>query len=199
MQRELGPSITASGLHITVEQQRKREKKLQKKRERRAGLRRAEKAGEDSLKEQAAEPNGDIFMIDVNPNSVDPEKLRGRDEERIIATPAKSGGRVSNNPPSGVNRAVRRRLKLIEKERVNIQNKLGVAPDSGEQADEVQKRLDEWVVWCDQKTQEREQKMKERKVKVASRQRSRGDRLLEGIKEKERTSGRNKPQSISRR
>lgn len=199
MERELGPSITSSGIHLEAEAQRKKQKKLEKRREKRAELAAKDEAKANDLAAQAEAPtgeDGDIFMFDLNPTPVDPKKLE-EPSEHASAKPT-YGTKGLHPPPSGINRLARRRLKLIEVERAAIQKKLGVAVGSDEKADEVQTRLDEWIKTNDEKTQLRQQRLKARKDKTTARLQKRGGRLLEGLKEKQGSRNKKKVQTISR-
>lgn len=175
MERKNGPRITSSGLHELVETQRKKKTKAEKKHARRAEIRRKEAAVNQSLKAQADE-GGDIFMIDVNPTKANREKLEApSDEDEPEDT-------VLNE--SNANRAVRRRMNLIARQKSVIQATLNVADSSDEKAEEVQKLLDEWIVWFDAKSAARQQKSKDRKKKTTTRLRNRSDRLLESVQQK---------------
>lgn len=172
-----------------VEQQRKKQTRAEKRQAKRTEARRktavAVAKQEKQYKKAAAmqeelnaqaKADGDVFMIDVNPTKANREKLEApsedEDEDEDIG--------VGNTTP---NRGVRRRLKLIAKQKKVIQTLLDVPFDSDEKAEEVQKLLDEWTVEFDEKARARKNKTKDRKDKTTTRLRNRSERLLETVRE----------------
>lgn len=174
MEKELGPSPTASALHLEAAAERKSKKKDDKRAARHSEQ--AEKAGIDVTGAQKPANDDDIFMVDVNPTPANREKLHDQSEDEDM----EDGGALLPEmqmgytaPPSGKNRAIRRRLQLIERERERLQKKLGVKGGSEENAQKVQQLLDKFIENYDTKAEQREIRKNERKRKEAIRLRSR--------------------------
>lgn len=177
MAKELGPSPTASGLHVKAGAERKN--KTQHDKQSAQESQQADKAEEAGVNAtQAHEPadDGDIFMVDVNPTAANREKLRAQSEDEDM----EEGGAILPEtqpgytaPPSGKNRFIRRRLQLIDRERARIQKKLGVKEGSDENAQEVQQQLNKFIETYDAKAAQREVRKNERKRKESVRLRSR--------------------------
>ncbi|KAI2641642.1 hypothetical protein GGS26DRAFT_586035 [Hypomontagnella submonticulosa] len=97
-----------------------------------------------------ADGGAPLLTIDVQPSKVDPKAIT----EKAVAN-AIDADRAENEeerrvpgydePPGKLNRRVRRRIELIERQRERIQKMVGVTVGSSEKADEVQARLDRWV------------------------------------------------------
>lgn len=182
MEKELGPSPTASALHLEAAAERKSKKKDDKRAARHSEQ--AEKAGNAGIDvTEAHEPadDKDVFMIDVNPTPANREKLHAQSEDED----REDGGAVLPEmqmeytaAPSGKNRAIRRRLQLIERERERLQKKLGVKEGSEENAQKVQQLLDKFIENYDTKAEQREIRTNERKRKEAIRLRSRRGKAL---------------------
>lgn len=189
---DLGPSKTASDLQVETEAQRKKKKKAEKRNAKRAQERQmAKQAAAQALAGLSPTDGHDIFMTDVKPTPANLERLEpgsSDDEDEDMEDggaplPKKKSGYTA--PPSGVNRAVRRRFILIEREKVKIKKSLGVPEGSDEKAEEVKQLLDKFIGKLDKKTAERESNRKDRKKKDVARHR--GKRLkLEKKKEERR-------------
>lgn len=177
MEKDLGPSPTASALHLEAAAERKSKKKDDKRAARHSELaEKAEKAGIDVTEAQEPADDEDIFMVDVNPTPANREKLHAQSEDEDM----EDGGALLPEmqmgytaPPSGKNRAIRRRLQLVERERERLQKKLGVKDGSEENAEKVQQLLDKFIENYDTKAEQREIRKDERKRKEAIRLRSR--------------------------
>lgn len=128
---------------------------------------------------------GDIFMIDVNPTKSNREKLEAPSDDEAEYQDMEPESAVAN-------RTVRRRLKLIARQKAVIQELLAVPVGSDEKAGEVQRLLDEWTAKFDEKAWARQQKIKNRKQKTTTRLRNRSDRLLETV-QRNKGSRSNKP------
>ncbi|KAI0381866.1 hypothetical protein F5Y04DRAFT_61351 [Hypomontagnella monticulosa] len=135
-----------------------------------------------------ADDSAPLFAIDVEPSRVDPKTLpvKAAPEAMDVDRAGNEGEEQhSLKPPSGLNRQVRRRIKLIERQREKIQKDLGVAVGSSERADEVQAQLDKWVEKYDMKASIRDEKKRVRKAKEAARLRNKRGKLLTGERLKE--------------
>jgi hypothetical protein len=131
-----------------------------------------------------SEPQGadeDVFMLDTQPTPVDLEALAAA---RLRAEQAAAEKAKLEAP--GLNRAARRRLKLIARQREKIIKELGLGPDSTEGMEEVEAQVAEWTEQLDKKTEVRLAKKKERKAKDEARLRNRRGKLLKGRRLKER-------------
>lgn len=157
------------------------------------------KAGKDGKNEVEADATS-LFAIDTNPTPVDPSAVEaaaasgsdsGSEDGGVEAKPKKQKQKGSKNvpAPSGLNRAARRRIKLIERQREVIRKKLGVPEGSQERADEVQRELDEWTERYDEKAAIRAKKQKARREKEAARVKNKRGKVLTGRKLKERNKG----------
>lgn len=191
MGEDLGPSPAAIGLHVQTEAERKKKKKTEKRNAKRALERQVAKQAAANALDGPTPTNGDdILMIDVKPPPNDLERLKpapSEDEDMEDGgAPLPKMGPGYTAPPSGVNRAVRRRFMLIERERAKIKKDLGVSEDSNEKADEVQQLLAEFTGRLDAKTAERETNKKDRKRREAARLHDRRDRVLDKTPMKER-------------
>lgn len=174
MEKELGPSPTASGLHVKTGAGRKKKKEHDKQSAQESQQAdKAEKAGVNAAQSHEPADDGDIFMVDVNPTAANREKLRAQSEDEDM----EEGGAMTQPgytaPPSGKNRFIRRRLQLIDRERARIQKKLGVKEGSDENAQEVQQQLNKFIETYDAKAAQREDRKNERKRKESVRLRSR--------------------------
>ncbi|RYP54400.1 hypothetical protein DL768_000817 [Monosporascus sp. mg162] len=153
------------------------------------------KAGKDSKKKAEADATS-LFAIDTNPTPVDPSAVEaaadsGSEDEGVEAKLKKQKQKGSKNvpAPSGLNRAARRRIKLIERQREVIQKRLGIPEGSQERADEVQRELDQWTERYDEKAAIRAKKRKTRQEKEAARVKNKRGKVLTGRKLKERNKG----------
>lgn len=189
-EREMVLSITKTDLHFEAEKEHQRQTKLQEEGPTEMPLKKTVVA--EALNDQAAD-GGDIFMIDVNPTPVNPEKLQPPPAEEDQDVGNRGASVVDCVPFRGKSRAMRRRLVLLEREKAKIQQKLGVDMGSDEKATEVQKRLDEWEKQYVQKLERREKKQKDRKRKLAARVRNKkNSRKEEKARQKaSRSSSRN--------
>ncbi|KAI1262530.1 hypothetical protein F5Y18DRAFT_152912 [Xylariaceae sp. FL1019] len=173
------------------EKKTKEEKKEKKERkEKKQKKRKEESEKEESDSESEPEPVADVteepvagqlFSIDTDPTPVDPSTVEIHNAERDPTT-----GRLTQKPPSGMNRNERRRIMLIERQRLVIMKKRGVPEGSKEQADEIQKELDAWTERLDGKNLLREEKKRQRKEKDALKLKSKRGKVLTGRKLKER-------------
>ncbi|KAI0408087.1 hypothetical protein F4802DRAFT_449251 [Xylaria palmicola] len=134
----------------------------------------------EKLAEEAAEADDDtneggamLFSIDTNPTPVD---------LGTVKTSADESSHRTTMPPTGPNRAARRRTKLIERQRLLIMQKMGIPEGSQEQADKVQKELDKWTETMDTRTQERLEKKKALKAKEQARMKNKRGKALTGRK-----------------
>lgn len=185
-EKERGSSPTASNLQNLTEQARKKQKKAERKKKERAEMLATEHklTSEVEATAPATDETGDIFMIDVNPTPVDPRKLQppSDDEDDDIedggAPLEKVGPGFYPPAPMGMNREVRRRLFLIEREKIKIQKKLGVPVDSNNKADEVKALLDEWTQEFDKRAKQKQARKKKRKAVESDRVRSKLQRKM---------------------
>ncbi|KAI7776552.1 hypothetical protein LA080_004810 [Diaporthe eres] len=177
MDQELGPSPTASGLHVEAGAERKGKRKRDKRSAQQAQQsEEAEEACVTSTEAHEPADGEDVFMVDVNPTPANREKLRAQSEDEDM----EDGGALLPEmqpgytvPPSGKNRVIRRRLQLIDRERARIQKKLGVKEGSAENAQKVQQLLNEFIKTYDAKAEQREIRKNERKRKESIRLRCR--------------------------
>lgn len=171
MENELGPSPTASRLHTETGAELRRENKPAKRSQQSQQTGKPEEAGVNLTEVHESSDWKEIFMIDVNPSPANRDKLRAQSEDEDM----EDGGALLPGytaPPSGSNRAVRRRANLIDKEKARIQRNLGVKEGSDEKAKEVQQLLNNFIETFDSKTDQREAKKRERKMKESARLRS---------------------------
>lgn len=175
-EKALGPSVTASGLHIQAEKARKMQNIAGRKEQGRKGrLSKEQKLSKvmTSTAPGAVEGRGffanDIMRIE--PSSLQPPPGNEDDDVDMEdgGAPLQNKGSGYTAPPSGMNRMVRRRLKLIEREKAKIQKDLGVPAGSNEKADEVERRLDAWNKMFDEKAKVREAKKQDRKARQTAR------------------------------
>ncbi|KAL1870862.1 hypothetical protein Daus18300_004951 [Diaporthe australafricana] len=171
MEKQLDASPTASGLHVGADAgHRSTDKHNGRPAPLPQQMEKAKKAGGD-LTETRQPADEDIFMIDVNPTPVNREKLCAQSDEDMedggALLPEMQPGYTA--PPSGNNRASRRRLNLIEQEKARIQKKLGVKEGSDEKAQKVQQLLNKFIEMFDTKTDQRETKKNERKRRESAR------------------------------
>lgn len=186
MEKELGPSPTASGLHIDAVAERKgkkeRDKRSAQQSQQSQQAEEAEESGVNLMKAHEPADGEDVFMFDVNPTPANREKLRAQSEDEDMEDggallPEMQPGYTA--PPSGKNRVVRRRLNLFDRERARIQKRLGVKEGSNENAQKVQQLLDKFIETYDSKAEQREFRKSERKRKESVRLRCRRGKVLE--------------------
>jgi len=131
--------------------------KVEKKSKKEKSSKKSKKQGEES--QNGASANADtatadggaaLFVIDTNPTPVDLDSIPVASKEE-----AKKDGSNKQRPPSGLNRAERRRIRLIERQRALIKKQMDIPEGSSEKADEVQKELDKWIALLEKKTQMR--------------------------------------------
>ncbi|KAI1765961.1 hypothetical protein GGR53DRAFT_488276 [Hypoxylon sp. FL1150] len=132
----------------------------------------------DSDADSTANGGAPLFTIDVEPSAVVPQVREEQPKRKD--TDERTRGPPQMEPPSGLNRQERRRIRMIEEQREKIQKKLGVAPGSTDKADEVQQQLDKWVTDFDGKSAIRAEKRKARKAKEAARIRNKRGKALTG-------------------
>lgn len=191
MGEDLDVSLAASGLHVATEADRKRKKKSEKRNAKRALERQmANQAAVNALGELAPADEDDTLMVDVKPAPANPERLTPASSED---EDSEDGGAPLSKrepgytaPPSGVNRANRRRFMLIERERRKVQKAMGVSEDSNEKPEEVKQLLDEFAERLDSQTAERDTRKRDRKKREAARLCDKRGRLLEKPSMKER-------------
>lgn len=177
MDKELGPTPTAFGLQIGAGAECKDRTKHEKRSAQQSEqTEEAEEAGVNVTKAYEPSDDEDIFMVDVNPTPANWEKLRAQSEDEDMEDggallPERQPGYTA--PPSGKNRAIRRRLQVIDRERAKIQKKLGVKEGSDEKALEVQQLLNEFTESYDAKAEQREIRKNERKRRESVRLRCR--------------------------
>ncbi|KUI56807.1 hypothetical protein VP1G_04122 [Cytospora mali] len=191
MLEDSGPPSTASNLYVETEAQRKKKKKTEKRNAKRAQERQmAKEAAANALGGLSPTDGDDILMIDYKPAPANLERLKSAPSEdedmEDGGAPLSKGEPGYTAPPSGVNRAIRRRFMLIEREKAKIKKDLGVPEGSNERAEEVKQLLDEFTERLDLKTAERDSTKKERKRREAARLRDNKNRLLEKTSMKER-------------
>ncbi|KAK2602219.1 hypothetical protein N8I77_008769 [Diaporthe amygdali] len=171
MENELGPSPTAFRLHTETGAERRSENKHAKRSQQSQQIIKPEEAGVHLTEVHESSDCEEIFMIDVNPSPANRDKLHAQSEDEDM----EDGGALLPGytaPPSGSNRAVRRRANLIDKEKARIQRNLGVKEGSDEKAKEMQQLLNNFIETYDSKTDQREAKKRERKMKESARLRS---------------------------
>ncbi|ROW06005.1 hypothetical protein VMCG_04653 [Cytospora schulzeri] len=191
IEEDLGPSQSASSLQVETDAQRKKKKKTEKRNAKRAEERQmAKEAAAKALGGPTPTGGDDIFMTDVKSTSNNLERLKSaasEDEDMEdggAPLPNRKPGYTA--PPSGVNRAIRRRFMLIEREKAKIKKDLGVPEGSDEKVEEVKQLLDEFIERLDAKTAERDSNKKARKRRDAARKHDNKSKLLEKASLKER-------------
>lgn len=181
--KTLCPSTTTSGLYIQAEKAHKMQNKAERQHQKRAERVAKEQklSGTTTATALGADEGGGSSANDtmaIEPSNVQPPL----DDEDDNVDMEDGGASLQNKglgytaPPSGMNRTVRQRLKLIGRERARIQEELGVPVGTQEKADEVERRLDMWNKKFDERTKIREAKKQERKARQAARFQSEGGR-----------------------
>ncbi|KAI1342125.1 hypothetical protein F5Y15DRAFT_332672 [Xylariaceae sp. FL0016] len=166
-----------------VEKKHKKERKSKKDKK-------VKKSKEDAIEEAVAETKDDeepqLFAIDVKPTKVDLDsiQIQGPEDENENS---EDQATFKSQPPSGMNRAARRRIQLIERQREKIQKKLGVEPGPEDQNEEVRTELAKWIEDQDGKTAMRMERKRIRKEKGAAKVKNKRGKILTGSKLKERT------------
>lgn len=191
MGEDLGTSPAVSGLHTETEAQRKKKKKAEKRNAKLAQERQmAKQAAAEALAGSTPTKEDGNLITDAKPTPVNPERLEpasSEDEDMEDGgAPLLKGESGYTAPPSGVNRAIRRRFMLIEREKAKIKKDLGVPEGSDDKAEEVNQLLDQFIEGLDTKTAERDSRKKDRKRREAARNRDRRSKLLEKTTMKER-------------
>ncbi len=137
----------------------------------------------------AAENVGALFVIDTQPTKVDLSALKpAESEDGDEAMPTLE----QRTAPSGLNRATRRRLMFIDRQRVVIRKKILKDEELKEGSDEfdqrIEAKLEAWIKDTDEKALLRDLKKKERKAKDAQRLRNKHGKILTGrrLKRKEK-------------
>ncbi|POS74765.1 hypothetical protein DHEL01_v206835 [Diaporthe helianthi] len=165
-EEDLGPSPTPSGLDVESGVERK-DKKKREKNPATSPLEAGQTENDGANPTEAKETldGEDIFIVDTNPTPANRKRLHTRSEDDDM----EDGGALLQPgytaPPSGKNRAVRRRLNLIDRERSRIQKKLGVKQGSDENAHKVQELLNKFIEAYDAKAEQREVRKNKRKRK----------------------------------
>ncbi|XXG99773.1 hypothetical protein Hte_006114 [Hypoxylon texense] len=167
-------------------------------------VRPASKGSDGDADADAEDGGAPLFTIDVNPGLVVPkvleEKPEPMDEDGDEEQREKQNrGPQKTNPPSGLNRQARRRIRMIEEQREKIQKQLGVVAGGPDMAEEVQEQLDKWVRNFDDKSAMRMEKKRLRKEKGAARLRNKRGKLLTGRRLTERKKELQKMAKTSRR
>ncbi|KAK7749438.1 hypothetical protein SLS53_000010 [Cytospora paraplurivora] len=169
----LGPSAAASCIHVATESERKNKKNDKRNAKRALERQMAKQAAVSALNVCIPADGDDASVENATPIPANLERLRlapSEDEDMEDGgAPLPKKGTGYTAPPSGVNRAIRRRFMLIEREKVKIKKHLGVPEGSAEKAEEVKRLLDQFTERLDTKTAERESKKKERKRREAAR------------------------------
>ncbi|KAI0166840.1 hypothetical protein GGR52DRAFT_574804 [Hypoxylon sp. FL1284] len=145
-----------------------------------------------------ADEGAPLFAIDVNPSAVVP-RVQAERPVSMNTINDEDEHPTKTQPPSGLNRQARRRIRMIEERRDLIRTKLGVADGSTDKADEVQAQLDKWVADFDAKGAARLEKRRMRKAKEAARIRNKRGKLLTGRRLTERKKSLQKMEKKSRR
>ncbi|KAK7757197.1 hypothetical protein SLS62_000746 [Diatrype stigma] len=175
----------------------KKEKKAEKKAKKEKKEKKAKTADTADTSDTSDEEDTDappLFMIDTKPTPVDPSATAAAESENEDGSNAATGDRKSKKsknqgPPSGLNRATRRRIMLIERQRETIEKRLAAAAPEGsaeDRASEVQKELDVWTQRYDEKAAQKAEKARVRKAKEAARLKSKTGKALTGRRLKER-------------
>ncbi|KUI71044.1 hypothetical protein VM1G_07205 [Cytospora mali] len=187
-----GLPSTASNRYDETEAQRKKKKKKAEKRNAKRALERqmAKEAAANAMGGSSPNDGYDTLMLDYKPAPANLERLKpapSEDEDMEDGgAPLSRGEPGYTAPPSGVNRAIRRRFMLIEREKAKIKKDLGVSDGSNERAEEVKQLLEEFTERLDLKTAERDSNKKERKRREAARLRDNKNRFHEKTSMKER-------------
>jgi hypothetical protein len=204
MEKEIGPSPTASGKHVEVESERKRSKKAARRAEKRAekALLQAGQEAESAAKaaavtteasEEATKPAVDpsgLFMIDTNPSKVEWPNVQAAVDEAQSTGP---GAESAEGGPQ-LNHHARRRLKLIAREKEKIQKRQGIEVGSTEPNQAVDTALAAFIENMDRMAAAREERKQARTQKQMRRMTKRKDRLMKVIQSKE-SDGVQKPES----
>ncbi|KAI0422066.1 hypothetical protein F5X98DRAFT_370131 [Xylaria grammica] len=137
-----------------------------------------------------------LFSIDTDRTPIDLAVKTGVAETNEVD--GEESGSKKTKAPSGLNRAARRRIKLIEKQRDLIKQKKGISEGSGERDDEVQKELDKWTELMDGRTSVRMEKKRIRKAKEQARPRTKRGKVLTGraLKEREKQVKKNEKKIV---
>ncbi|KAI1332025.1 hypothetical protein F5Y16DRAFT_358346 [Xylariaceae sp. FL0255] len=187
------PSLSAVDAEVEDDLESSTEKKKKSKRdkkEKKVKKQKVEENGTDGNDDaEPAVDSGLLFSLDTNPTPVDLATIPSKEESaRAQKKEHKAKNSAFTLPPSGLNRLARRRIKLIERQRAVIKKKMGIPPDSQDQAEEVQAAVDAWTEDFDGKTAIRLEKKSLRKAKESARLRNKNGKVLAGrrLKEKEK-------------
>ena len=112
----------------------------------------------------------------------DEDEDEDKDEEKTDTTPKSGTEAKSTKPgpvnkehyPEGLNRKARRRLVLIDRQRVAIKKRLGIPEDSTEPNEEVDKELEAWIAKFDL-VEDKNAKRKSLKVRTRQAKELKGD------------------------
>lgn len=180
------PSPAVSDVHTETEAQRKKNKKTEKRNAKQA---RERQMAKQALAGSTQNDGDDVSMADAKSTTADLEKLDSASSEdedmEDGGVPLLKENPGYTAPPSGVNRTVRRRFILIEREKAKIKKDLAVVEDS-DKAEEVKRRLDQFTERLDARTAERVSNRKNRKTREAARVRGKKTKLREKASMKER-------------
>lgn len=187
------PSAKASVFHVQTETAHKPHNQAERQKQKRTERLPEEQRLSTTLMTTAlgTDEGGESSATDAIP--IKPSNLQPPSDDEDDDMDMEDGGAPLQNrnsgytaPPSGMNRTMRRRLRLIEREKVRIQEELGVSLGSDENAEEVARRLAVWNKKFDEKTKVREAKKQERKAKQTARLQNKGGRQSAGGKLQEK-------------
>ncbi|KAG8159281.1 hypothetical protein KVR01_010942 [Diaporthe batatas] len=180
MENAVHPSPTASRLDVEAGVER-RDKRKRDKLQAQQPVQMGQTENEGANPTEGHEPadGEDVSMIDAKQAPAERKELQAQSEDEDM----EDGGALLQPgytaPPSGKNRVVRRRLNLIDRERLRIQKKLGVKEGSDENAQKVQDLLNKFIVTYDAKAERREVRKNERKGAESTRLRCRAGHPFE--------------------
>lgn len=196
MDEDSGLSADASGVHVATESERKKKKKEKRNAKRALERQMAKQATASALNVSIPADGEDASVENATPIPVNLDGLRlapSEDEDMEdggAPLPKKRTGYTA--PPSGVNRAIRRRFMLIEREKAKIKKHLGIPEGSTEKAEEVKKLVDHFTERLDAKTAERESKKQARKRREGARLQEKMRKRREGARLHEKKAGSSK-------
>ncbi|TGJ83421.1 hypothetical protein E0Z10_g5324 [Xylaria hypoxylon] len=145
-----------------------------------------ENQAEVEADDDTADGGAMLFSIDTNPTPVNLAAVKTEVANESSDGDEEEDGPKKTKAPSGLNRATRRRIKLIERQRDLIKKKMGIPEGSQEGADEVQKELDKWIEATDGRIAVRMEKKIIRKTKEQARLKTKRGKVLTGRALKER-------------
>ncbi|KAI8961555.1 hypothetical protein F5Y11DRAFT_223721 [Daldinia sp. FL1419] len=172
-------------LEVTLKKEKKEKKEMKEKTEEQFEKKLNKKALLEEIIRRDEEEDAPFFAIGTNPTPVNLSTIPQNDAAATSegTNEAHNGNGLSQTePPSGVNRKIRRRLRLIEEQREKIRNLM----EENASEEQVQAKLDKWVKQWDEKSAAREQRKEERKEQERARIRSKKGKLLTGRRLRER-------------